>query len=165
MLCPMWLGAESPEERTHTHSEAGIGWGSPTTVTQNLGVFIRYSTVGGFLGLSRRCLRQPVSDCKQLGGGSLFVHIGQSFVNTHTSKDSFAIPFSLFNRFANLPWANWSWSWQTLHIQKFIHSGLPPLFPPDLSCLWVDMNVWGWFIPSVHLSSLTSFEMAQEITN
>lgn len=29
--------------------------------------------MGGFLGLSRRCLRQPVSDCKQLGGGGAAV--------------------------------------------------------------------------------------------
>lgn len=60
-------------------------------------------SVGGVLGSQSLTVNS-------WGVEELQFSVSVPLVRDCTSKDSFAIPFSLFNRFANLPWANWSWS-------------------------------------------------------
>lgn len=125
-----WLGTLKKEQ---THNEAGIRWGSLTTVNQNLSVFIRYITLGKF-SLSRRCLGLAASPrlwtARRCHSSYPLQHIDQLFVNTHVhSQGKFAVSFSL----ACMWFCQFTMGQLALlmskytFIQNFTHSGLPLL--------------------------------------
>lgn len=90
-------GARNPEERTDTHNhEAGMRWGSLTTVTQNLSVFIGTKhwegllvSVGGVLGS-----QPPTINSWKALQFLISAHISHLFVNTHIhSQGKLCCPF------------------------------------------------------------------------